>query len=646
MKTYLAVLIAAALLSLPARSKTPEPLFATPLSPRIASYEIRVTLDPATRLLHGREVVRWRNAGGAGVGELWFHLYQNAFRNDRSSYMREGAEAGGLKVKKDGWGFVEVESIRLAGGPDLKPSLEYLHPDDDNADDRTVMRVKLPSPVAPGMTVEVEIEFVERLPEPPQARSGSKGDYFFVSQWFPKLGVLEPGGWNCHQYHLHTEFFADFGVYDVWISAPAKEVVGATGTLVERTAADGLATHYFHAEDVHDFAWTASPRFKEFTGRSEDVDIRVLMQPEHADQGPRHVAAAGLAVKYFQDWYGDYPYPNLTVVDPARGAVETGGMEYPTLITAGTLVGLPAGVRAPEMVIIHEFGHNFWYHLVASNEFEDAWLDEGINTYSEIQILRDLYGKASFVDLPGLKLDDLQVRRYSYIQDPDEDPIVRDAWKYYSGGSYRANAYSKPALALVTLENYLGHETMIAIMRAYFERWKFRHPETKDFVAVANETAGQNLDWYFDQVLYSNATLDYTVAGIDSREVKPGKGYDYTLACPECAAPAPAAEGPKMYLSEVKVRRLGDFHFPVKLLVTFADGSSVREEWDGVDTWKKFYYLRPVKLASAKVDPDDLIPLDLDTRNNCKTMTSESFKHPQAPYYLEMLRFLLRPSGN
>jgi aminopeptidase N len=170
-------------------------------------------------------------------------------------------------------------------------------------------------------------------------------------------------------------------VYDVQITLPGEFVVGATGIEIDvADNGDGTKTHRYRAEDVHDFAWTASPEFLVFTDRVQDVEIRALVQPDHAEQGQRHLEAAKVAVAYFQDHYGDYPYPNLTVVDPRRGARGSGGMEYPTLITAGTYYRLPTGVRALEGVIVHEFAHNFWYHLLASNEFEEPWLDEGITT--------------------------------------------------------------------------------------------------------------------------------------------------------------------------------------------------------------------------------------------------------------------------
>jgi hypothetical protein len=622
-------------------------LFPTPLSPRLANYDIGVKLDPKTRGLAGHETLVWKNGTNAPATDLQFHLYLNAFRNSKSTFIaEEGAKKVEKEVKEKGWGFTQIDRIALAGGEDLTPTLTFIHPDDDNADDRTVARVVLPQPIAPGATVTVTIDFTARLPEPPVARTGCKGEFCFAGQWFPKVGVFEDGKWNCHQFHASSEFYADFGVYNVRITVPAADIVGSTGVLVERTDnGDGTATHWYHAEDVHDFAWTASPHFVEFTGHEKNVEIRVLMHREHAAQGERHLEAARLGVKYFNEWYGEYPYPNLTVIDPHKGASGAGGMEYPTLITAGTIVGMPAGVHAVEMVIIHEFGHNYWYGLVASNEFEEAWLDEGINTYSEIRIMHDLYEpKSSMIDFLGIKGDDLQARRYGYVKNADYDPLVRPAWQFYSGSSYGGNSYDKTAMMLLTLDNYLGPDVMARLMRTYFERFKFKHPHTRDFIATANEVSGQDLDWFFNQALFDKVILDYEVSRVSSEEIKPGKGYDYTLSAPEGVKREPEKGGPeKVYDNKVRVRRLGDFKFPVTVEVEFADGATVREHWDGRDAWVEYRYVKPVKLKQAKVDPDQLVPLDRNWKNN--TLTFKKAKSAGGIHggYLEMIKWMLNP---
>lgn len=623
-------------------------LFPEPLSPRIANYDISVKLDIEKKLLHGNQTLRWVNKSNDKVNEMQFHMYLNAFRNSKSTFMKEsGGVSRGNKIDKDGWGFIEINSIKLPSGEELIDKMKYIQPDDGNEHDNTVLSVELTRPLPPGQTLELNIDFTAKLPSPPFARTGAKEEYVFVGQWFPKVGVYENGAWNTHQFHANSEFFADYGNYDVWITVPEDHILGATGQQVEiKSNDDGTVTHHYHAEDVHDFAWTSSPEFVEVTGKTQDVDIRVLMQPDHAYQGERHLNAAKVGVEYFQNWYGDYPYPNLTVVDPRRGAGGSGGMEYPTLITAGTMYGLPEGLRAVEMVTIHEFGHNYFYHLVASNEFEEPWLDEGINSYAEMEIMDDYYKKpGTAVDLFGIKMSDMQFQRSQYIMTPDLDPIVKAAWEFYDGG-YGVNSYARPVVVLATLRNYLGMEKMQELMRTYVDRWKFKHPKTQDFIDVANDVSGENLDWYFDQALFTNYILDYSVDRVRTRRVDEGQGFDFDVDMKfsedsvtvdssmtsefetseteemDLDSVTTDEEKTKFYNSEVNIRRLGQFTFPVELEVVFDNGDTLREHWDGKDLWKKYRYTKPAKLVYATVDPDQQIPLDVNFTNNSKSIES------------------------
>lgn len=642
-------------------------LFPEPKSPRIANYDIDVRLDAAARLLHGHEILRWRNTANHAVEELQFHLYLNGFRNNQSTFMREsGGRHRGESLSKEGWGYIEIDSLTSAAGEEWLSRTDFIQPDDGNTEDKTVLRLLLPRSLPPGETITLRLAFTAKLPEPPMARTGIKKEFVMAGQWFPKIGVYENGAWNCHQFHANSEFYADFGVYNVNITVPRDYIVGATGLCYATTDnPDSTITHRFHAEDVHDFAWTASPDFIVLNGQSQDVEIRALIQKDHASMGARYLKAAEIAVAWFQDQYGDYPYPNLTVVDPRRGAAGAGGMEYPTLITAWGAYGMPEGIRALEMVIMHEFGHNYWYHLVASNEFEEAWLDEGINTFSEMQILADTYGEAgSMVDFRGIRISDTQMQRMSYISEPGLDPILQPAWKYYSGGNYASMSYNKPGLMLLTLQNWLGRETMNRILRTWFERWQFKHPRSTDFVAVVNEVSGQNFDWFFDQALHSTAVLDYSVSLITSKKENKGRGFDYfsadsaaaalpadTLASADAGADADSLrkdteadsgesalddqhedkkeagkkeEEKALYHSTVHVRRLGEFIFPVELQMIFADGDTVTEKWDGKARWHKFSVTRPSRLLSATIDPENKILLDVQLTNNSRTLESSS----------------------
>ena len=204
------------LLALPAALAAALPAKLPASADSIVSYDIAVSLDAEKKELTGRERIVWRNPStdpADAVSDLWFHLYWNAFRNNRSTFFVEsGGQLRRDKAEIDGWGWTDITSLKLATGEDLLPSLTFEHPDDDNADDRTVARVLLPTPVAPGGEITIDLEFHAKVPKV-FARAGYKDDFLAVTQWFPKLGVWEPAGmrgreksgWNCHQYHANTE---------------------------------------------------------------------------------------------------------------------------------------------------------------------------------------------------------------------------------------------------------------------------------------------------------------------------------------------------------------------------------------------------------------------------------------------------------
>src|SRR5271157_5181407 len=528
------------------------------LSDHIVAYRIRAELDPARKTVTGHQTLTWRNTSPNPVRELRFHLYLNAFQNEKSTFMREsGGQLRGDRASKDDWGYIEVQRMQVAGGADLTRALRFLHPDDDNADDQTVAAVTLPQPVNPGQTIALDIDFLSKLPKV-FARTGYHNDFFMVGQWFPKIGVYEKAGdryaqqdaWNCHQFHANTEFFADYGVYDVTLTVPSNYIVGATG--VQQSAVEDPQRHRktirFYQEDVHDFSWTASPRYlrterlfdpASAVSGAEEADVAkllsvapaavklkpvrmiLLMQPEHAWQTERHIRALQNGLKWFGLWYGAYPYDTITMVDPPYGASGACGMEYPTLITAGTGWWPAPNGADPEEVVVHEFGHQYWYGMVGTNEFEESWLDEGFNTYSTGKVIDRAYGPrdlsvhllnipiASFAGIPQVTED--TVNRAAYLQYGKYDPVVRNGWQYYSTISYGINSYMRPAALLRTLENHLGAPVMARIMRAWFERYRLHHPTSVDFQKLVNEISGRDMNWFFDQFVFGTNWLNYQV---------------------------------------------------------------------------------------------------------------------------------------
>ena len=596
-------------------------VIAPSLSPRNANYTIEARLDAATRTITGSEVIIWRNITNRTVTDLQFHLYWNAWRNGRTTFMRERALGREPEARPaDDWSRIDVTSIHVEGGTmaeaDLTASIRFIAPDDGNPDDQTVMAVGLPGAgFSPGAQARIAITWTAHVPRT-FARTGVIGNFFFIAQWFPKIGVLQDEGWNCHQFHAATEFFSDYGSYDVSLTVPRGWRVGATG--VERDRRDhadrttiATTTYRYYQDDVHDFAWTTSPDFMERTARFEHatlppVDMRLLLQPEHADQAARHFDATRATLKHYGEWYGAYPYGHITIVDPAYQS-GAGGMEYPTLFTAGTRWWIAPRVTTPEGVTVHEAGHQYWYGIVGNNETEDAWMDEGFNTFSTARAIAQVYDPNYYAQryfggfVPHVFTDVVISRETDgnglagYRRAARADEQSTPTYRYFPPTAGNIT-YFKTALWMNTMERWLGWPVLQRIMSTHFNAWKFKHPKPNDFFDIVTSVAGRDLGWFFDQVYRSSNVFDYGVQELTS-----------------------ALDG-SQYHTTVVVRRHGEAIFPVDVLVTFRNGEQVIEHWSGRERWKLYAYDRAAEVLSAQIDPRRVLLLDVDYTNNSRTL--------------------------
>jgi len=322
-------------------------------------------------------------------------------------------------------------------------------------------------------------------------------------------------------------------------------------------------------------------------------------------------------------------------------------MEYPTLFTCGTRLFAPQENDQPESVTIHEAGHQFWYGIVGNDEFEHAWLDEGLNTFSTVRALDTAYpasrrfvrrylpepgrgrgrGRAGFLPLV---FQDIEVPRFIDRLDRYRDAAGSDDPSTptfrYRPETAADITYSKTMLWLGTLERELGWDVLQKILATFFERYAFRHPEPEDFFAVAEEVAGQDLSWFFDQVYRSAVTFDYAVGRVASIPVEP-RGFveqDGKLVLadrPQGDDDSAGAE--RRWRSEVVVERRGDGTFPVDVLLVFEDGEERRERWDGQARHTTYVCEAKSKLRHAIVDPQRKLLLDLDRTNDSRLREPE-----------------------
>ncbi len=458
----------------------------------IAEYKLSATLDPVGHTIKGEGTLTWKNTSRVPVDELWFHLYLNGFKPG-SLFKKEARHEGGRGAGSSAVaGSIALVALRVdqPSGQDLLPTLTAKGNASDAPDDETDARVKLERPIAPGASIRLVMQWTSILPEV-TLRTGYRGSFHMVGQWFPKIARLDNDGtWAHFPFHHLAEFYADFGSYEVTIKAPQAFVIGATGEKTNERIENGQRVVTYSQDRVHDFAWTAWDQFRQRLVRIDDVDVRLLFPPGYEGAAERSVQAMRTAFPSFARRVGPYPYKVLTIVHPPAGAEEAGGMEYPTLITTGGSWYKNPFVNDVEGVTIHEFGHQYFYGLLASNEERHPFLDEGLNTYVDGVVERDLFGPASLIPkLGALEPDSATIMAIFSRQRARDHAIAQPAFSFRSGPAYGALVYARTRALLETLSRSYG-PCINESIQLYFREWHFRHPAPRDFFDAVRRTCG------------------------------------------------------------------------------------------------------------------------------------------------------------
>lgn len=632
------------------------------LSDRVADYDIRAVLDPVKHTITGTEKLTWRNRSAIPIRSVYLHLYPNAFESEGSTFMQEQRRHGGFRsdveTRDDEWGYMELRRVEQGGRP---ASWSFVHPDGGPATDHTVVRVDLPEAVPPGGTTTLHIDFFDRMPRV-VARAGYFDTFHLAGQWYPKIGVLELPGergataprWNAHEYHLNSEFYADFGAYDLEVVVPEGYRVAASGSPVDRPrkGPEGVSWKS-RAEDVHDVVFTAwdgfaPPLHGTWTGPgSPQVQIEVWYPPEFERSAREALQATTDALSYFSRTLGPYPYRHLTVLVPPFNALEAGGMEYETFFTTLGSNEFPrnaAGVT--RAVTVHEFGHGYFMGILATNEFEEPFLDEGMNQFWDARMLAEegyrlrLPAIARWMGFRLPRLGTWDMERGAGTARHQADPIAGNAWKRWSTGSYNL-VYSRTALAFHDLEQVLGTELLERAMKLYYERWRFRHPGTADLREAFVDAGADRkfVERWFEEQVFANGPVDDRIVKVTATEALPplgdleveGKRQETDVKSREKAVaaareawrkehgdPADGKPGPFPWRNVIAARRYAT-GVPQVVVVTFEDDSVERIDWPASERWGHWELLRPVKVRSAQIDGERKVSLDLNKLDDGRT---------------------------
>ncbi len=518
-------------------------------------YTINVTLDDNAHKLLSQIKIQYINHSPDKLGEIYMHLWPNAFSSRNTAFARQLLESGNTNFHfADATQRGFIDSLHwTANGTEVHSESWNRHPD--------VVVLRLPHPLEPGDTLHLETPFRVRIPAS-FSRLGRVGQSYQLTQWYPKPAVYDREGWHPMPYLHRGEYYSSFGSFVVSITLPANYVVGATGvcvtpsewvfidsvaartqaTLSPEGSVDLLSGHHpippsdsaiktitFEADNVHDFAWFADKRFyvERDTIRFEsgrEVIAYTMFTNEELELWYRHgIEYVTRSTEFYSRMVGEYPYPQVTALQSSLSA--GAGMEYPMV----TVIGRMGSSKLLDIVIAHEVGHNWFYGILATNERRFPWLDEGMNSYIERLYTQHFYGQpqqiSEFIgNIPGLNIrHDMPLDRFAYRltaglnlhQPPDLHS------EKFSEINYGVSCYMMPSHFFGYLEAYLGRDTLLTAFRTYYEHFKFRHPGPDDVRNVFETVAGKNLSWFFDDLIGSTGIMDYFIL----RAVKDRDGH-------------------------------------------------------------------------------------------------------------------------
>ncbi len=493
-------------------------------------YNISVSLDDSTHTLDGFLKLTYRNDSPDTLKFIWFHLWPNAYKNDRTAFSDQLLENGRTDFyfsDENRRGYINRLDFRIDGD-----ALQT----EDHPSYIDIVKVILPQPLAAGQSVLITTPFHVKLPYT-YSRSGRYKKSYQVTQWYPKPAVYDKNGWHEMPYLDQGEFYSEFGNFKVDITLPSDYVVAATGELTDSSENDGhqhLKTHTYQQEKIHDFAWFAD---KNFVLKTDTVQLSsgkiVKLQVYHLEHknGSWNNSLTHLAnaIRYHSEWIGEYPYDVATVVEGKQGF--SGGMEYPTI----TILNNAGSEEELDHLIFHEVGHNWFYGILGTNEREFPWMDEGLNTYYDNRYAELKKGNGTKLPFVGpFNQTMLGQLGYETIASLHLDQPINTPADELTKANAALISYSKTAAWLQVLENEKGKNAVDAAIQQYYQEWKFRHPYPEDFKSIVTNVAGADEEWY--NGINSTGTLD-TVSKKKFKlgfvtKPNPGSRYRYVFISP------------------------------------------------------------------------------------------------------------------
>lgn len=528
-------------------------------------YKMKVELNDERHSLSAFEEIKYVNNSPGPLGFIYFHLWPNAYKNNSTALAKQLLWEGKTDLffsKPEDRGYIDSLDFRVNGKP---LNWEY---DQEHID---ICKVYLDQPLKPGDSLVITTPFFLKIPDARFSRLGHTYQAYYMTQWYPKPAVFDNTGWHPMPYLDQGEFFSEYGSFDVKITLPDNYLLCATGDRIDaqeeeeflerkikdtqreierrKTEKEGSSdipfpvssklfkTIHFRQSNVHDFAWFADKRFLVLKGDVElphskrHVAAWIYFTPQNLEHWKDALGYVQGSTLFYSSHNGDYPYNHVTAVDGSIMA--GGGMEYPNI----TVIGNVSSAIELDMVITHEVGHNWFYGILGSNERDQPFLDEGINSFYEMRYLRAKYPAeklTSFADkdssfrlvglnrIPFWKYQEIPFYMASRMRS-DQAMFLKAA--DYTESNYGAIVYAKSALVFDYLMDYLGEQVLDSAMSNYFREFRFKHPTADDLFRTLSTSSGKNLEAFRKHLVYSTDKIDYKIKKVKRTE----QGYRLTL---------------------------------------------------------------------------------------------------------------------
>ena len=584
-------------------------------------YNMNVDVDVNTNVINGVQKLEYTNNSPDKLNRVFFHLYWNAFQPGSQMDVRS-QELGKIMINgKPDWdprvkdriskltpseiGYQKIKSLKLNG---VEQPLKY---------HGTILEVDLIKPILPKSKVNFDLVFEAQVPVQVRrsGRDNAEGIRYSMSQWYPKICEYDYEGWHPAQY-VAREFYGVWGDYDVTIKIDKSYKLGGTGVLLNaneigwgydkpgtplKNISSEKRTWHFVGNNVHDFVWAADPDYEHIVKKQNGVVLNVIYKKvDSLQKNWERVADAAVTVlPYIEKRFGKYAYPQYSFIQGGDG-----GMEYPM----ATLI------KGPGLgTVFHEWMHSWYQMMLGTNENQYPWMDEGFTSYAEGEVT------AYYNKVKGLENEDkLPLNHagaynsyYFLVKQKLEEPLTTFSDHYNTNFGYSINSYSKGEIFLEQLGYIVSNEIRDKILLEYYRLWRFKHPNASDFMKVAQDVSGVQLDWYKEYWVNTTKSIDYS---IDSLWEDNG-------------------------ISKIRLKRIGQMPMPVDLELTFKDGTKelhyvpmdlmlgnkpsesketrfTHDEWNWTNPTYIVEFKHPLnQLTQAEIDPTKRMA-DIDQKNN------------------------------